>query len=122
MAGSFGFEDGKYKVSVDIGERVLLPAVRRAEASTIVVADGFSCREQITQLTDRTALHTAELLSLALHNPELRGSAHPERQIVRRRKKAQKESMIKAALTVAAIAMAGFAVALLRRRARAAAQ
>ncbi len=51
MAGSFGFEEDKYETSVNIGERVLLPAVRRAEPSTFLVADGFSCREQIAQLT-----------------------------------------------------------------------
>ena len=71
MAGSFGFEADKYDVSVNVGERVLLPAVRRAKPSTFVIADGFSCREQIGQLTDRQALHTAEVLSLAMHNPDI---------------------------------------------------
>lgn len=65
MAGSFGFEKEKYDVSVACGERVLLPAVRAAKNSTLVVADGFSCREQIEQLAGREALHTAQLLSLA---------------------------------------------------------
>jgi Fe-S oxidoreductase len=113
MAGSFGFENDKYKISADIGERVLLPAVRSAEPSTFVIADGFSCREQIAQLTDRTALHTAELLSLALHNPDISGEAQPERRIVQRRKKAQKQSMVKAAL--AFVAIAGFAIVMLRK-------
>ncbi len=66
MAGAFGFEEGHYEVSLAIGERVLLPAVRGADASTIIVADGFSCREQIAQTTDRVALHPAELLRLAV--------------------------------------------------------
>jgi len=113
MAGSFGFENDKYKISADIGERVLLPAVRSAEPSTFVIADGFSCREQIAQLTDRTALHTAELLSLALDNPDISGEAQPERRIVQRRKKAQKQSMVKAAL--AFVAIAGFAIVMLRK-------
>ena len=52
MAGSFGFESDKYDLSVKVGERVLLPAVRSAEPSTLLVADGFSCREQIAQLTE----------------------------------------------------------------------
>ena len=52
MAGSFGFESDKYDLSVKVGERVLLPAVQEAEPSTLVVADGFSCREQIAQLTN----------------------------------------------------------------------
>ena len=51
MAGSFGFESDKYDLSVKVGERVLLPAVREAEPSTVLVADGFSCREQIAQLS-----------------------------------------------------------------------
>jgi Fe-S oxidoreductase len=67
MAGAFGFERDKYDVSVAVGERVLLPAVRRADAETLVISDGFSCREQITQLTGRRALHLAEVLQLALH-------------------------------------------------------
>jgi Fe-S oxidoreductase len=98
MAGSFGFEADKYKISVDVGERVLLPAVRRAEPSTFVIADGFSCREQIAQLTNRQALHTAEILSLALHNPPLDSENYPERQIVRKRERTQKRSMQKAGL------------------------
>jgi Fe-S oxidoreductase len=110
MAGSFGFEDGKYQISVDIGERVLLPAVRRADNSTLVIADGFSCREQIAQLTDRTALHTAEVLSLALHKPKLAGQARPERQIVQRRKQVRRKSMITAALALASLAVATFVI------------
>jgi hypothetical protein len=62
MAGAFGFERRHYDVSMAVGERVLLPAVRNAGDSTLVVADGFSCREQIAQTTGREALHTAELL------------------------------------------------------------
>ncbi|HEX5474804.1 MAG TPA: FAD-binding and (Fe-S)-binding domain-containing protein [Vicinamibacterales bacterium] len=65
MAGSFGFEAEHYDVSRKVGERVLLPAVREAHATTAVVADGFSCREQIAQLTDRRGLHLAQVLRLA---------------------------------------------------------
>jgi Fe-S oxidoreductase len=65
MAGPFGFEREKYGVSKAVGERVLLPAVRRAEADTVIVSDGFSCREQIWQETGRKALHLAEALRLA---------------------------------------------------------
>ncbi len=60
MAGGFGFEHRD--VSVAIGERALLPAVRAASADTLIVADGFSCREQIRQGTGREALHLAEVL------------------------------------------------------------
>jgi FAD/FMN-containing dehydrogenase/Fe-S oxidoreductase len=66
MAGAFGFEAAHYDVSIGAGERVLLPAVRAAAADTLVVADGFSCREQIAQTTERRALHLAEVLRLGL--------------------------------------------------------
>src|SRR5262249_50760205 len=55
MAGSFGFEARHYDVSMAVGERALLPAVRRAAADTLIIADGFSCREQIAQATGRHA-------------------------------------------------------------------
>jgi FAD/FMN-containing dehydrogenase/Fe-S oxidoreductase len=63
MAGPFGFERDKYEVSQALGERVLLPAVREAAAETLLVADGFSCREQIAQNSSRRAIHFAEVLS-----------------------------------------------------------
>ncbi|MEO8258161.1 MAG: FAD-linked oxidase C-terminal domain-containing protein [Acidobacteriota bacterium] len=66
MAGAFGFEAGKYAVSQAIGERVLLPAVRAAAAETMIVTDGFSCREQIQQATGRRAMHVAEVLQMAM--------------------------------------------------------
>jgi Fe-S oxidoreductase len=66
LAGSFGYEAEHYDISMQIGERVLLPAVRNAPADALVVADGFSCREQITHATGRRALHLAEVLRLAL--------------------------------------------------------
>jgi Fe-S oxidoreductase len=62
LAGNFGFERGHYDVSVAVAERVLAPAVREAAPETIVLADGFSCRTQIEQLTGRTAVHLAEVL------------------------------------------------------------
>jgi FAD/FMN-containing dehydrogenase/Fe-S oxidoreductase len=66
MAGPFGFEKAKFTISQALGERVLLPAVRAADRDTIVVTDGFSCREQIVQNTDREPLHIAEVLRIAL--------------------------------------------------------
>jgi FAD/FMN-containing dehydrogenase/Fe-S oxidoreductase len=66
MAGSFGFESGHYDVSVAVGERVLLPAVREADDATLVIADGFSCREQIADLTGRGALHLAQVIRMAM--------------------------------------------------------
>jgi Fe-S oxidoreductase len=70
MAGSFGFEKRKYDVSVACGERVLLPAVRSLPGDALVVADGFSCREQIAQLSGRHAMHIAEVLYDALRKGE----------------------------------------------------
>jgi FAD/FMN-containing dehydrogenase/Fe-S oxidoreductase len=66
MAGGFGFEKGHYEVSLKVGERVLLPSVRSAAPDTLILADGFSCREQIAQTTGRQALHVAEVLQMAL--------------------------------------------------------
>jgi Fe-S oxidoreductase len=66
MAGGFGFEAGRsYETSVRIGESSLLPAVRRADDRTLVIADGFSCRTQIEQRTGRRVRHLAEVLAEA---------------------------------------------------------
>jgi FAD/FMN-containing dehydrogenase/Fe-S oxidoreductase len=70
MAGAFGFERGEhYELSQKIGERALLPAVRAAAPDALLVADGFSCREQIAQSGGRRALHLAEVLEMALGEP-----------------------------------------------------
>ena len=66
MAGSFGFEADHYEVSMKVGELVLLPAIRHAKPDTVIVADGFSCREQIAQATGRRAVHLAEALRAGL--------------------------------------------------------
>ena len=66
MAGAFGFDADKYTLSMAIGERALLPAVRAADANTLVVTNGYSCREQIAHGAARQALHIAEVLRLAL--------------------------------------------------------
>lgn len=80
MAGAFGFEAEHYEISMKIGERVLLPAVRQAGDSTLVIADGFSCREQIAQGTERHALHLAEVIELALRQgPSVPPQHLPER-------------------------------------------
>src|SRR5207245_8496831 len=68
MAGSFGFEAKKVHVSMQCGERVLLPAVRAAAADTLVVANGYSCREQIEQTTGRRVHHLAEILKWSLRD------------------------------------------------------
>jgi Fe-S oxidoreductase len=66
LAGSFGFEADHYEVSMACGELAVLPAVRAAAAATLVVADGFSCRQQIAHGSGRRALHLAEVLALGL--------------------------------------------------------
>jgi FAD/FMN-containing dehydrogenase/Fe-S oxidoreductase len=66
MAGAFGFEKEKYDLSMTAAERVLLPTVRNASAETIILANGFSCREQIEQGTGRQTKHIAELLADAM--------------------------------------------------------
>ena len=81
MAGSFGFEARHHDVSVAIGERRLLPAVREAGRETLIVADGFSCKTQIAQLTDRRALHTAQVIQMALEqSPDGPPGSEPERR------------------------------------------
>jgi Fe-S oxidoreductase len=67
MAGAFGFEEDKYEVSLAIGELELLPAVRSAPSDWLIIADGFSCREQIQQCTGRRTLHLAEVIRMAIH-------------------------------------------------------
>jgi hypothetical protein len=67
MAGAFGFEEHKYDVSIKCGERVLLPAVRKAAPETIIIADGFSCHEQIKQSTGRDAVHLAQVIQMGLN-------------------------------------------------------
>lgn len=66
LAGVFGFEREHYETSQQIGELVLLPAVRAAEDDTLVIANGFSCREQIMHNTDRIPLHLSQVIQLAL--------------------------------------------------------
>jgi FAD/FMN-containing dehydrogenase/Fe-S oxidoreductase len=66
LAGNFGFERGHYDVSIACAEDRLLPAIREAAPDTAVISDGFSCRTQIGQESDRTAVHLAQLIGRAL--------------------------------------------------------
>jgi Fe-S oxidoreductase len=79
LAGSWGFEKGKYEISMQCGERVLFPAVREASADTVIVADGFSCRTQIEQGTKRRAVHLAQLVKTAIEAEPARAQGPPER-------------------------------------------
>jgi len=108
MAGSFGYEKEKYDVSIAVGERALLPAVRKADVSTMIIADGFSCREQVAQETPRQALHLAEVIKFAKEHGDHGGpTAYPEREFIVPRKQAQKKSMVRAGIITAGVAAAG---------------
>ena len=116
MAGSFGYEKDKYDVSIKVGERVLLPAVRKADISTIIVADGFSCKEQVAQQTSRQALHLAEVIKFAKDNGDHGGpTAYPEQAFVAPRLRARKQSMLRAGMITAGAVAAGLWL-LLRKR------
>ena len=68
MAGSFGYKSDTQEVSSQMAELNLLPAVRAADKTTLIVADGTSCRHQIADGTNREAIHIARVLELALKN------------------------------------------------------
>ena len=108
MAGSFGFESDKYDVSIQIGERKLLPAVRKAPLSTVIVADGFSCREQISQQTKREALHLAEVIHIGLQprGPD-RDGMYPEESLVKCRKSARRKARMRALAAITGVAAGG---------------
>jgi FAD/FMN-containing dehydrogenase/Fe-S oxidoreductase len=108
MAGSFGFEHDKYEISAAIGELELLPAVRKAPADWLIIADGFSCREQIAQGTGRHALHLAEVLQMALDPSQIADDPFPESALVRQRDADVGSSMKRAGLGLGALAAGGF--------------
>jgi FAD/FMN-containing dehydrogenase/Fe-S oxidoreductase len=105
MAGSFGFEADKYEVSAAIGELELLPAVRQAPGNWLIIADGFSCREQIAQGTGRHAFHLAEVLQMALQPSALeKDDPYPESRLVRDRQSDIQASMKRAGISLGALA------------------
>jgi Fe-S oxidoreductase len=120
MAGSFGFErdKDKYEVSRAIGELELLPAVRSAPKDWLIIADGFSCREQISQGTDRHALHLAEVIQMALNpKPETQSAPYPESPLVTQRHAEVHHSIRRAAMSLGTVAAgAGILWAALSRK------
>jgi FAD/FMN-containing dehydrogenase/Fe-S oxidoreductase len=74
MAGAFGYAADTIDVSYAMGELSLLPAVRKAPADALIVADGTSCRQQIRDGTGREALHVARVLEMSL--PAVRANVH----------------------------------------------
>ncbi|MGA7571885.1 MAG: FAD-linked oxidase C-terminal domain-containing protein [Candidatus Aquilonibacter sp.] len=119
MAGPFGFDAAHYEVSMAIGERALLPKVRAADPRTIIVADGFSCREQISQTTDRQALHPAQVLKMALDDrgKEL-DDALPELRFMPRIRAESARAALHGTLALAALAGAVTLVAFMLSRRR----
>ncbi|MGA8342216.1 MAG: FAD-linked oxidase C-terminal domain-containing protein [Candidatus Sulfotelmatobacter sp.] len=107
MAGSFGFEHDKYDISAAIGELELLPAVRKAPSDWLIIADGFSCREQIAQGTGRHALHLAEVLQMALDPSQLADDPFPESRLADQREAEVRSSMKRAGLGLGALAAGG---------------
>jgi hypothetical protein len=99
------------------GERVLLPAVRAASADTLLVADGFSCREQIAQATDRRALHLADLMQMAIdEGPDGPRGDYPERRYVADYAAAARAASRRALVAVGVGAGVALAIAAARRR------
>ncbi|MGH7972448.1 MAG: (Fe-S)-binding protein, partial [Limisphaerales bacterium] len=109
MAGSFGFEKGaQYDVSMKCGERVLLPRVRKAAEQDIIVANGFSCKTQIEQGSERRALHLAQVLQLALREGEQGPPGErPEAPYERQREAEFRAANLRTATIAAAVAAAG---------------
>jgi Fe-S oxidoreductase len=120
MAGAFGFEKDHYDVSLKVGERVLLPAVREAGEETLIISDGFSCREQIAQTTDRRALHLAQVIQMAMHEDQgAVAKAYPEAGYTasnQERSVQSQKQLLPVALVSAALAFAGCLAAWLWKR------
>ena len=119
MAGAFGFEAGEhYDVSIKVGELAFLPKVRATEPDAIVIGDGFSCREQMVQTTDRQGLHLADVIWLAMrHGPEGPPGAFPEYAAMPDVRAQRARGRTDGALALGALALAGgFALSRVVRR------
>jgi hypothetical protein len=77
MAGAFGYGADTYDASIEMAELSLLPAVRRADQATLVVADGTSCRHQIQDCAQREALHVARVLAMSLDRAKTQSTTPP---------------------------------------------
>lgn len=107
MAGGFGFTNGpQYDVSIGAGERVLLPKVREMSEEDVIVTDGFSCKEQIEQTTDRHAMHLAQVIQTALHYGPRGPIGRPEAPFINKRREEQRRSQ-RRTMTVLGTAAAG---------------
>jgi len=114
MAGAWGYERDHYEVSIACGERVLLPKVREASVDTLIVAEGFSCRSQIEQETNRRALHLSQVIQLARdHGADGPRGARPEDAVVPKPKRPPRRAprAAVAAVVTAGVGATAFAVA-----------
>ena len=123
MAGSFGFKQQHAAMSVRIGELALLPAVRAATPETLILSDGFSCRQQIEQTTDRRGLHIAQVAHLAMQQTQQAvgesAPLYPERAYLRRYRLVRRARPLGPRLLWgAAFVAAGLALLFLRRTTR----
>jgi FAD/FMN-containing dehydrogenase/Fe-S oxidoreductase len=111
MAGAFGFEKDHYDVSIKVGEHELLPYVRNAAKDTLILANGFSCREQISQTTDRHALHLAQIIQMAMHEgPYGPGGNYPERKYIEKENSKQLQPTLRTAAIIGAGLLVGGAL------------
>ncbi len=112
LAGNFGITAGHGEISEACAEQALLPAVREADAETIVLADGFSCRTQLDQLDSggRAGVHLAELLAAGYHQDQIDGTT------VRPDRPRRPGRLARGAATAAAAALVGVAAGMGARR------
>jgi len=116
LAGSWGFEHGKWQISLDCGEQAYLPAAREADADTFIVANGFSCQTQLSHApdVDRSALHLGQLLKLArLPDPS---SPDARAEIERRPRPARAVQAVRLGVPVALAALGSVLTARRMRR------
>ncbi|MEZ4520735.1 MAG: (Fe-S)-binding protein [Thermomicrobiales bacterium] len=105
MAGSFGYEADHYDISMKIGEMALLPAVRKADSETLIIASGFSCREQVLQGAGVEPMHLAQVVRKAMREADRQDTEH-------RVQKSQMTTSKRAAVAAGAIAAAAGASAI----------
>ena len=115
MAGPFGFDASHYDVSM-ADRRARAPCRRcvGAEQTTIIVANGFSCREQISQTTDRQALHPAQVLKMAFDDQGWqRQDVHPELRYMPDARKEARKAALQGSIGLAVLVGAAAAATLL---------
>jgi len=103
LAGSWGFEQGKYEMSLDCGEQSLLPTIRK-HPDALVVANGFSCQTQISDSGTATALHLGQVMAMANVSADIRSVTPPRRPQPDARTRATRLAVPAAALAAATVA------------------